>query len=166
MRAIIALALALTTMPIHQALGVTVPIGMIQFCEKHADECRQSMADGIHYTPNVFASVARLNRAVNRRIEPAADIEELWSILPEAGDCDDYVMTKRHFLIEAGYPQSALRMAMVRTQWGEMHLVLVIVTDKGQLVLDNLTDKVLWIGDMEHTLVKISTTNPLIWHNR
>ena len=65
-----------------------------------------------------------------------------WQVAPAAGDCEDYALTKRHMLIRSGWPASSLRLAVARTPWGEGHMVLVVRTSKGDLVLDNLTGSV------------------------
>jgi len=52
------------------------------------------------------------------------------------------VVTKRSQLIDKGWPATALLIAMARVPSGEMHAVLVVVTDKGELVLDNLRSEI------------------------
>lgn len=54
----------------------------------------------------------------------------------EKGDCDDYALTKRRLLIERGVPWQALQ-PMVCTLKGEGHLVLLVRTNKRDLILDN-----------------------------
>lgn len=99
----------------------------------------------------VWKQVRAVNRQVNRAIRHQADqktygSEDRW-IVPEngrgRGDCEDYVLTKRRALIEGGVPATALSIALVRTSWGEDHAVLLIATDEGDFVLDNLSP---WIS--------------------
>ncbi|MBW8733861.1 MAG: transglutaminase-like cysteine peptidase [Asticcacaulis sp.] len=54
------------------------------------------------------------------------------------GDCEDFALEKRRLLIEHGVPAAALSIAIVRTRRGEEHAVLVVTTDAGDYVLDNL----------------------------
>ena len=42
------------------------------------------------------------------------------------GDCEDYVIAKRHEMIAAGYPAAALSIAIVRTPWNVRHAVLLL----------------------------------------
>ncbi len=63
---------------------------------------------------------------------------EEWLIAPQAGDCKDYAITKRHELLERGWPSRALLLSEVIVPDGEHHLVLVVRTKDGDLVLDNL----------------------------
>lgn len=58
-------------------------------------------------------------------------------------DCVGYVQRKRTALIAAGLPADALSAAIVITPGGISHTVLVLSTDRGDLVLDNLTPYVL-----------------------
>ena len=98
-----------------------------------------------------WARVNAINRGVNRRIRRASDIRafgvaDFWQAPTEAdarGDCEDYVLAKREALIDAGVPADALSIAIVMTRWGESHAVLLLASDSGDFVLDNLTP---WIS--------------------
>jgi predicted transglutaminase-like cysteine proteinase len=92
-----------------------------------------------------------VNAATNGAIAPRADIahygiEEYWTIPTDGyGDCDDYVLAKRSALIALGIPEPALRIAIVFTPRFVRHTVLIVATDKGTYVLDNLrSDIVSW----------------------
>jgi predicted transglutaminase-like cysteine proteinase len=58
------------------------------------------------------------------------------------GDCKDYVLEKRRALVADGVPAADLSIAIVMTPWGETHAVLLVRTDRGELVLDSLSQ---WI---------------------
>jgi len=53
------------------------------------------------------------------------------------GDCEDYALEKKRRLIEAGVPAAVLTLAVVHTRQREVHAVLLVATDQGDLVLDN-----------------------------
>ena len=59
------------------------------------------------------------------------------SLIKGAGDCEDYALAKRRALIDAGWPASTLLMSVVKQADGEGHAVLLVRTDRGDLVLDN-----------------------------
>ncbi len=59
-----------------------------------------------------------------------------------SGDCNDYAVTKRHELVQSGFPAKAVRLAVVKTPSGIGHLVLIVSTNKGNLVLDNLSETI------------------------
>jgi predicted transglutaminase-like cysteine proteinase len=97
----------------------------------------------------VGALLKAVNRRVNRDVRPKSDLElfgaaEQWSLPVERngrlyGDCEDFALAKRHELIAAGLPVSALSLAVVRTRRGQPHAVLLVTTDRGEMVLDNLS---------------------------
>lgn len=89
---------------------------------------------------------------------------DIWSLNPRAGDCDDYVMTKRHRLIKAGLPASALRVAIVRTRTGEGHAVLLVATADGELVLDNLRRNIIGRHRTGYSFIKVASANPNVWN--
>ena len=105
-------------------------------------------ADVLQLTPEHWKLVSSVNNTVNSRLVYRKDVvnvgmEDQWS-LPllsgqKYGDCEDFVLEKRRKLIEAGVPASALTIALVVTRTGESHAVLVVGTDKGDYVMDNLT---------------------------
>lgn len=94
-----------------------------------------------------WAQLNAVNRNVNRAIRHTPDAkqygrEDYWAIptgREARGDCEDYVLTKRSALINAGVDPDTLSIAIVRTRWGELHAVLLVATDRGELVLDNLS---------------------------
>lgn len=95
-----------------------------------------------------WATVNRVNTKVNRDIIRKTDlanhgVEERWSTPLEEGgkfgDCEDYVLEKRRALIAQGFPPGALSIAVVTTTWNTTHAVLLVATDKGEYVLDNLS---------------------------
>jgi predicted transglutaminase-like cysteine proteinase len=98
--------------------------------------------------------VTDTNRYVNGAIRQRDDIAiygraDYWALpLAEGnpkreGDCEDYVLEKRHALIRAGVPAQALSIAIVETPYREIHAVLLVSTDRGEMVLDNLRPEVL-----------------------
>lgn len=98
-----------------------------------------------------WTEVEAINRQVNKAIVYRSDTSEhgkseVWSRpLAEGrstGDCEDYVLEKRHALIAAGVPMRALSIAVVRTFRGETHAVLLLDTDQGEYVLDSLSSKI------------------------
>jgi predicted transglutaminase-like cysteine proteinase len=60
-------------------------------------------------------------------------------------------------------PASALRIAYVITRKGEEHAVLVVNTEAGGLVLDNLTGGIREFGETGYRLVSMQGANPDQW---
>ena len=70
------------------------------------------------------------------------------------GDCEDLALLKRRDLIKKGWPTGALLITVVRQRNGEGHAVLTVLTDRGDLVLDNLNPRVLVWNATDYEYVK------------
>jgi predicted transglutaminase-like cysteine proteinase len=112
----------------------------------------------------------RVNRDVNTAIVPMQKdsgkyLRDAWEIAPFNGDCNDYVVTKRHRLLQSGLPAGALRLAVVKTKSGSGHLVLLVATTKGDLVLDSLTEAIVPWQSTDYRWIKIqSASDARAWH--
>jgi predicted transglutaminase-like cysteine proteinase len=114
-----------------------------------------------------------VNAFVNSRVRSVSDIrhygvEDFWELPIEdggsAGDCEDYVLEKRKLLMARGFPMGALSIALVRTSWNESHAVLLVSTDRGAYVLDNLTPLIRPSAEVSYTWVKWQLPNsPNVW---
>lgn len=148
------------------------PLGFTRFCFAYRDQCRVSNPI---FRPKRMAVVEaslkeldEVNRAVNRAIRPRADapglLNDIWSIAPPAGDCDDYAVTKRAELLKRGWSSRRLLLAQAIAPNGEDHLVLVVRTRLGDYVLDNLSQHVLPAAQANLRWVGLqSARNPHIW---
>lgn len=142
------------------------PMGFIRFCMSYASECSGSAAEPVALTPDRLAQLQSVNLSVNRRIAPKPDApgQDIWSLNVTAGDCDDYAAQKRHELIALGWPQGALLFAAVTTPRGEPHLVIVVKTDRGDFILDNLRSQIVQTAESRYHWEKMqSARNPLYW---
>ncbi|WP_181702711.1 transglutaminase-like cysteine peptidase [Chthonobacter albigriseus] len=146
------------------------PMGFAVFCAEHPAQCAASESPSlVALDTDAFALISRVNRSVNAAIRLRPDtgkgpLKDVWSLEPRTGDCEDFVLTKRSRLIAAGFPASALLVAVAQTRAGEGHAVLVVRTDSGDLVLDNRSPLVGTWFNTDLTLVKIqSPDNPLRW---
>ncbi len=159
------------------------PTPWARFALDYPDDARASSGPKIHYAPEFFVELTRINSAVNQAItsrESDGSVTEPWRIfpvklddpanLPEmVGDCHDYAATKRHLLIEAGYQPHNLLLAIViaREMPQIWHCVLVARTDRGDFVLDSLVHgpPALWhVRNFEWLKVQ-SQENPNVWAN-
>jgi len=134
---------------IVEASPVLAPFQHVRFCLRYPADCKSdsTQKDRIELSEQASELLNRVNRSVNAAIAPTlktygTNIEDRWTIAPSQGDCNDYAVTKRHELIADGLPGRALRLSVVKTASGIGHLVLVVTTTKGDLVLDNLTDAI------------------------
>ncbi len=105
-----------------------------------------------------------VNKEVNLAIAPKNDVgTDKWSLNVSAGDCEDYVLAKRSALTKAGIPAGALRIATATTKEGVGHAVLIVRTQRGDFVLDNLTNTIKTWDKVDHTMIAISGANPSKW---
>jgi len=134
---------------IVEAAPTLAPFQHVRFCLRYPAECTSDAAEleRIDATAVNLDLLKRINHDVNAAITPTTkvygyDLRERWAIAPLSGDCNDYAVTKRHDLVQRGLPAKALRLSVVKTASGSGHLVLVVATTSGDLVLDNLTDAI------------------------
>lgn len=148
------------------------PFAHTHFCLHYPKECAQSQGGTgpMELTAARRQELVKVNAQVNRSIcskdQPHGEHGELeqWLLSPTTGDCNDYAVTKRHELAKLGWNPAALLLAHVVTTWGEHHLVLVVKTTEGDLVLDNLNANVRVWSNTQYRWVSIqSPKNPLYW---
>lgn len=148
------------------------PMAFTQFCLRYARECKpQRMlfrGGRLKATDQRLAALDRINRTVNSSILPERNTQglagEKWVLGPALGDCNDYAVTKRHQLRADGWPARAVLLSEVETASGEHHLVVVVRTSDGDLVLDNLTDRIMPWFNKPYRWVRIQTPeNPNYW---
>lgn len=143
------------------------PLAFVSFCLHNKAQCRATGQAGavVEASTERMAAIETVNRQVNARIRPSDAVSE-WRINPAAGNCNDYVVSKRHALLAQGFPSSALLINVVQTPAGEGHLVLVVKTSRGDLVLDNLTATVRSVAEAPYVWVKRQTpVDPWQWEN-
>lgn len=125
--------------------ATVAPFSFARFCADYSGQCEARGASGpVKLTPQRRDELRRINTAVNRAIRYEEDEpgDDVWKIGVTAGDCEDYVLAKRQKLLAAGWPSSALRIAIATTPSGIGHAVLVITTEDQDLVLDNRTNTI------------------------
>ena len=130
----------------------SIPVGHAEFCRNRPDECRANvqLVPAVGLNDGLWQQLLAINAQVNATVVPVTDQDlyqttEFWTYPNGYGDCEDYALAKRRDLINAGWPASALLMAVVKQADGEGHAVLMVRTDRGDLVLDNQIGSVdLW----------------------
>jgi len=142
------------------------PLAYQLFCLQNPSECRASSQGTAHFDSVLLNKITRVNATINQSMRARSDGKlDVWTVGATAGDCEDYALNKRHRLIALGVPSGALRMAVVKTASGEGHAVLVVHTDNGDYVMDNLTTSIKLLGQSGLRLVAMSSANPDKWKN-
>jgi predicted transglutaminase-like cysteine proteinase len=148
------------------------PIAFTQFCMRYADECKSTRmmfrGGARHLDAERWQDLNTVNKAVNAAIiaerNEGGVANEKWLIGPSRGDCNDYAVTKRSELAKRGWPLRSLLLSEVVTASGEHHLVLVVRTSQGDLVLDNLSYTIRPWSKVRYKWVRMQTPgNPHVW---
>jgi predicted transglutaminase-like cysteine proteinase len=158
--------------PIMDASPTLAPFQHVRFCLRYPSDCKSNPAENDHIDLDAETSelLKRVNHSVNLSIIPTVkdygpNLGDGWTIAPDTGDCNDYAVTKRHQLLESGLPSKALRLSVVKTASGIGHLVLVVVTTKGDVVMDNLTEVIRpWQSTDYHWLKIQSAIDSKFWY--
>jgi predicted transglutaminase-like cysteine proteinase len=157
--------------PIVEASPALAPFQHVRFCLRYPTDCKSDATEisRIELTAETSELLKRVNGDVNATIIPIVkdygpELQDGWTIAPSSGDCNDYAVTKRHELLQSGLPAKALRLSVVKTSSGIGHLVLVVMTTKGDLVLDNLTETIRpWQSTDYHWLKIQSASDAKYW---
>jgi len=128
-------------------------------------------AVNVRLTAQTLRTLQRINRVANDAIAPVSNFEHWGTMMDHwdypvdgKGDCKIYALYKRKLLREAGFPRQALLMTVVRDLNNEGHTILTVKTDKGDLILDNLTEEIRpWNATGYFFLKRQSQQNPNIW---
>jgi predicted transglutaminase-like cysteine proteinase len=146
------------------------PMAFTQFCLRYRGECRtRPMFRGgpVRLTEERWADLKEINQVVNRGIAPERNelgvAGEQWLINPARGDCNDYAVSKRHELLERGWPARGLLLSEVMVNSGEHHLILVVRTNSGDLVLDNMTPQIKPWSRVPYRWVRMQMPNSKLW---
>lgn len=140
----------------------SIPIGASEFCKANRGECKANpnAVGAASLTQKRWDELVRVNNLVNAAIIPISDQElyqvaEYWAYPDDGyGDCEDFALAKRRALIELGWNPSTLLITVVREPDGGGHAVLLVRTDRGDLVLDNQEGRVLLWNETGYTFLK------------
>ena len=149
--------------------AVVAPSGAQGLCRTNAWACSVSRTNRAISAADL-PTLDKINRSVNRRVRSISDraqfnVEEKWT-LPTArgGDCEDFALLKKRELIRLGYPAQSLLIATVLDKKRRGHAVLVVRTEAGDLVLDNLTNSIKTWGKTGYVFLRMQNPSaPSRW---
>jgi predicted transglutaminase-like cysteine proteinase len=146
-----------------QTSGPTsVPYAAVDLCHRIVSACPSGeiVQPAVHLTTALWRQLLTVNSFYNTTIIPMTDMQQyhiadFWTY-PDSGygDCEDYQLAKQRQLIRQGWPQSDLLMAVVRDHNNQGHAVLIVRTDRGDLVLDNQDSLIRLWSDTSYTYLK------------
>ncbi len=149
----------------------SIPYGHAQFCQTRPQECTKNdnLQIAVTLTQERWQQLVNINAKFNAEIIPVTDkelygVEEFWTYSNGYGDCEEYVLEKRRALMNLGWPASTLLIAVARQMSGEGHAVLMVRTDRGDLILDNQASLIkLWNETPYRYLKRQSQANSGMW---
>jgi predicted transglutaminase-like cysteine proteinase len=149
----------------------TAPIGYINFCSHGEQECRfnTGKAERVSLQPEQLEQLNQVNTYVNTKIKPVSDAEtygvpDHWSYPVSSGDCEDYVLLKKRYLQGLGFSPEQLLITVVLDENGAGHAILTVMTDKGDLILDNRRNQILnWNKTGYKFLKRQSQADASVW---
>jgi predicted transglutaminase-like cysteine proteinase len=152
----------------HMTLGESAlsPVAFTEFCLRKPLRCAPSKEiRQITLDDHSLQQLDGVNRYVNHSIAPdPVYLETPWQDDVEIGNCVEYALTKRAQLLDLNIPASALLLGLAIVPGGEAHLVLIVVTNEGDFVLDNLTDSIVrWDKTKYRWVNRSSPRNPQFW---
>lgn len=149
--------------------SVDAPDGFSGVCARYDWACAKSGRTA-PLGRDVLSLAEKLNRRINRRTEEIADDvqyrrAEYWA-LPTArgGDCEDFALAKKQALISRGVAPERLLIATVLDREQNPHAVLVLRTDAGDYILDNLTNRIVGWRETGYTFLRMQNpASPSQW---
>jgi predicted transglutaminase-like cysteine proteinase len=159
----------------YAAVGAetSVPYGWVDFCGRRPEQCEvdRLAAVDVRLTEETWPRLDRINRDVNAAIEPVSNFDHWGTMLDHwdypvdgKGDCKIYALFKRKKLLDEGFPRQALLMTIVRDLEGQGHAILTVKTDRGEFVLDNLSNEIRpWNATGYRFVKRQSQEDPNAW---
>ncbi|WP_319533701.1 transglutaminase-like cysteine peptidase [uncultured Cohaesibacter sp.] len=143
----------------------STPAGHVYYCAQEPQACSRYGEGAVVLTQASWDQLLEINHRVNQSIKPVEDGRiDTWSVYVTKGDCEDYALTKQRELLRVGWPSDALLITTAYLQDGTYHAVLLVRTDRGEFVLDNLNSLVLpWEKVKYHWNKRQAVGNPRVW---
>jgi predicted transglutaminase-like cysteine proteinase len=139
----------------------TAPIGYMNFCAHGEKECQFKTDKPQRATLNLeqLEQLNQVNTYVNTKIKPVSDaqtfgVPDLWAYPISSGDCEDYVLLKKRYLQGLGFSADQLLITVVLDENGAGHAILTVLTDQGDLILDNRRNEILKWNKTGYTFLK------------
>lgn len=132
---------------IHEVKEVPAPKGAVELCQRYQWACDRSRVAKIDDAQKILKLASKVNASVNRSTPEISDQlqygqPEVWALpTGRGGDCEDFALIKKRELIRLGVAPFRLLIATGLDRNRNSHAVLIVRTNRGDYVLDNLTNK-------------------------
>ncbi|NVO55294.1 transglutaminase-like cysteine peptidase [Rhodobacteraceae bacterium B1Z28] len=145
------------------------PTGANQLCRQYSWACSSKRSVSLS-SQQEMQIINRVNRQVNASTREVTDqsqykTRERWALpTSQGGDCEDFALLKKRDLITAGVDPKRLLIATVLDTRRNSHAVLVYRSASGDLVLDNLTNRIKPWADTRYLFLRMQDPNqPRRW---
>jgi len=144
------------------------PMGAVNLCATYSWACARTgkqMLIGEASLQTIWAINSRANKIRSISDMDQYRVAERWALpTKRGGDCEDYAIYKKQALIKAGFPPDQLLIATVLDRKRQSHAVLVVRTGTEDLVLDNLTNRILPWKKTGYTFLRLQNpSQPSGW---
>ncbi len=150
--------------------AAATPHGAAGLCARYDWACARGRGADI-VTERGFGLLDRVNRKINGQVREITDLAqyrraEHWALPTRyGGDCEDFALLKKRELIGVGVAPDRLMIATVLDRNRNSHAVLVVRTAAGDLVLDNLDDRVRHWSETGYSFLKMQDPrDPARWN--
>lgn len=150
---------------------VAPPSGAQSLCKAYHWACATARSGGA-VTAGQMQIVREINTRINRRYREIGDrqqygVTERWAMpTSRGGDCEDFALAKKRELIRYGIDPQRLLIATALDRRRGAHAVLIFRSDQGDLVLDNLTNRILNWQKTGYIFMRMQDPNrPSQWVN-
>ncbi|MEM1162462.1 MAG: transglutaminase-like cysteine peptidase [Pseudomonadota bacterium] len=120
-------------------------------------------------TASAWTQLVSANEMINQSMRPEGDMalhgqSDYWTVGGVAGDCEDYAIAKKQALMRMGWAADQLLYAVVDGFDTPYHAVLIVRTDQGDYVLDNINRDIRrWDKSGYRFVIRQSADNPHSW---
>jgi predicted transglutaminase-like cysteine proteinase len=150
-------------------MAISAPTAAQEICNIYQWACSVS-GSRKKLTQDDIDLIRTVNRQVNRQIRQVSDKSQYrkvdyWTLpLSYRGDCEDIALMKKQQLVKAGIAPERLLLATVLDRKRNGHAVLVLRTDSGDYVLDNLTNNIMSWQSTRYTFLRMQNPDaPRNW---
>ncbi len=143
---------------------VQAPSGAKSLCKDYSWACANTRTSGLPEAREKQI-VKAINLRVNRRIRAVSDqnqygTKEYWTLpMQGSGDCEDFALQKKFELMQNGLDPTKLLIATVLDTNRSGHAVLVYRSSEGDLILDNVTNRIKSWKETRYLFLRIQDPN-------
>ncbi|MPZ10283.1 MAG: hypothetical protein GEU89_08730 [Kiloniellaceae bacterium] len=142
--------------PMSAGAFIPAPAAWFALLRRHPELDPASAAFGpMELTVRRAARLIEVNKQINAALRYRNDADkDYWEVGGSEGDCEDIALRKLAELVNShGFPRGALTLSACKLDYNRGHAVVLLHSDKGVYVMDNLTPRILPWRDLPYKWV-------------